>query len=206
MKKILCFGDSNTFGFNPHNGSRYDETSRWSGIVKQKAADFGYEITEAGANNRTAFCNNPAGSLYTGYKILPEYLKNKQFDKIILAVGINDLQKIYNITSDEFEQGMKYFVSLARQKAPESQIILFSPSHIRSNILNSNFRFLFDENSVEKSKQITPVYKKIAKEFKCEFFDLNYLVKTSDIDGLHYEIEAHKTIAENVIKLICLNV
>ena len=33
MKKILCYGDSNTFGFNPKNGGRYDKTTRWSGIL-----------------------------------------------------------------------------------------------------------------------------------------------------------------------------
>ena len=28
MKKILCFGDSNTYGFIPSSGKRYDENSR----------------------------------------------------------------------------------------------------------------------------------------------------------------------------------
>ena len=34
MKKILCYGDSNTFGFNPENGKRFDNLTRWSGILK----------------------------------------------------------------------------------------------------------------------------------------------------------------------------
>jgi lysophospholipase L1-like esterase len=29
MKTILCYGDSNTWGFNPHTGGRYDHKTRW---------------------------------------------------------------------------------------------------------------------------------------------------------------------------------
>ena len=30
MKKIICYGDSNTFGYNPKDGSRFDENIRWT--------------------------------------------------------------------------------------------------------------------------------------------------------------------------------
>ena len=43
MKKILCYGDSNTFGFNPTDLTRYNEDQRWSGILKNKLADKRYE-------------------------------------------------------------------------------------------------------------------------------------------------------------------
>ena len=48
MKNILCFGDSNTFGFNPENGSRYDKNTRWTGILQFLCKDNFHiiEITE----------------------------------------------------------------------------------------------------------------------------------------------------------------
>lgn len=70
MKKILCFGDSNTYGFIPQSGLRYDINTRWTGIL-QTLCNNEFEITEAGCNNRTAFIDNPAGINQTGYKILP---------------------------------------------------------------------------------------------------------------------------------------
>lgn len=200
MKRILCFGDSNTYGYNPHNGSRYDKNTRWTGVL-QKLARENYEIVEAGGNNRTAFSDNPDGIQFTGYKLLPEYLK-ENYETIILAIGINDLQIFYNPTIEEFENGIRAFVSGIVEKTPDSDIIILSPSHITENILKSNFRFLFDEISIEKSKKITPIYEKIAKEYNCKLLDLNKLVNTSKIDGLHYEAEEHKKIAESVIKLI----
>lgn len=200
MKRILCFGDSNTYGYNPHNGNRYDKNTRWTGVL-QKLAGENYEIVEAGGNNRTAFSDNPDGLQFTGYKLLPEYLK-ENYETIILAIGINDLQIFYNPAIEEFENGIRFFVSIAAEQARGSNLILLSPSHINENILKSNFRFLFDEISIEKSKKITLIYEKIAKEYNCKLLDLNKLVNTSKIDGLHYEAEEHKKIAESVIKLI----
>lgn len=200
MKKILCFGDSNTFGYNPNNGSRYNENSRWTGILKNLCKN-NYEIIEAGCNNRTAFSNNPDGIQFTGYMILPEYLK-KFYDIIILAIGINDLQKFYNPTLEEFETGIENLIKKIKEYLPDSNIIILSPSHITENILNSNFRFMFNETSIEKSKQITPIYEKIANEYNCKFLDLNKIVIPSEIDGLHYEVEEHKKIAQSIITLL----
>lgn len=47
MKKILCFGDSNTFGFNPENGKRFDEQTRWAGKLKI-ALKNKFEVIEKG--------------------------------------------------------------------------------------------------------------------------------------------------------------
>jgi lysophospholipase L1-like esterase len=33
--KILCYGDSNTWGYNPKDSSRFDESKRWTGILKK---------------------------------------------------------------------------------------------------------------------------------------------------------------------------
>lgn len=200
MKKILCFGDSNTFGYNPHNGSRYDENSRWTGILKNLCKEK-FEIIEAGCNNRTAFSNNPEGVQFTGYKILSEYLK-EFYDIIIFAIGINDLQKFYNPTLKEFETGIENLIKCIKENLPNNNLIILSPSHITENILNSNFRFMFNQTSIEKSKQITPIYEKIANKYNCKFLDLNKIVTPSEIDGLHYEIEEHKKIAQSIITLL----
>lgn len=200
MKKILCFGDSNTFGYNPNNGSRYNENSRWTGILKNLCKN-NYEIIEAGCNNRTAFSNNPNGIQFTGYKVLPEYLK-EIYDTIIFAIGINDLQKFYNPTLEEFETGIENLIKKIRESLPNCNIIILSPSHITENILNSNFRFMFNQTSIEKSKQITSIYKKIANKYNCKFLDLNKIVIPSEIDGLHYEVEEHKKIAQSIITLL----
>ena len=39
MKQILCFGDSNTWGYNGENGERFPWGVRWTGLLQEKFAD-----------------------------------------------------------------------------------------------------------------------------------------------------------------------
>ena len=36
MKTVVCYGDSNTYGYNPNTGSRYDESIIWTSILQNK--------------------------------------------------------------------------------------------------------------------------------------------------------------------------
>ena len=35
MKTILCYGDSNTYGYDPKTGLRYPRTIRWPGHLQE---------------------------------------------------------------------------------------------------------------------------------------------------------------------------
>ena len=37
MKQIVCFGDSNTYGYIPENGERYPWGVRWTSLLNEKA-------------------------------------------------------------------------------------------------------------------------------------------------------------------------
>ena len=202
MKKVLCFGDSNTFGFIPEKCSRYDKDTRWTGVLQTLCwADF--SIVEGGCNNLTAFVDNPAGVEQTGYKILPEYLKTENFDIVILAIGINDLQRFFNPNLNEFEEGLTKLIEITRNLLPQSEIILVCPSKLDlKGIKRGIFSFQFNEESVEKSFQLPQIYKNIAKKYNCEFVDLNEIVEVSPLDGLHFSAESHKKIAEYLYKVL----
>lgn len=200
MKKVLCFGDSNTYGFVPGKCTRYDKNTRWTGILQSLCRNE-LEVIEAGCNNRTAFIDNPAGIEQTGYKILPKYLKAEYFDIIILAIGVNDLQLFFRPTLEEFEQGIEKLVQITKELSPKSKIILTCPAKLNLDGINNGiFSFQFDEISVEKSYHLPQIYKKLAEKHACKLVDLNEIVKVSPLDGLHFSAESHKTIAENLYK------
>lgn len=200
MKTILCFGDSNTYGFNPKDGSRYDTNSRWSGIFKQNLKDR-FNVIEAGCNNRTCFINNPDGDEQTGTAVIGKYL-TPQIDIIIIALGINDLQKFYNPSLTEIETGVENLINTAKKLNPEAAVIIASPSVIKECILNGYFSIQFDRNSIEKSKLIGNIYKNIAEKANCGYVDFNEVAEVSDIDGLHYDIDNHKKIAKYLTEYI----
>ena len=199
MKKILCFGDSNTYGFNPTNGKRFKEDIRWSGLLKSSLKGL-YTVIEGGCNNRTAFNNNPAGDEFTGYKALKKYL-TLDTNILILSIGINDLQKIYKTTNKDYIEGIRKLLDIAREINPKIEILLTSPSFINENILQSYFSELFDESAIKKSKELHEIYKKIANENNCIFLNLEEVAKTSKIDGLHYDEDGHKKIAQEIANI-----
>ena len=49
MKRILCFGDSLTWGFDPATRTRFDEDSRWP-CVMQQALGGDYKVIEEGTD------------------------------------------------------------------------------------------------------------------------------------------------------------
>lgn len=200
LKKILCFGDSNTYGYIPNNGARYDKNTRWTGVLSLLSHGK-FEIIEDGCNNRTAFAANPAGKIFTGYEILPELLTD-DFDAVVLAIGINDTQFLYNLSSIEIASGVEKLINIVKVKSPQAKILLVAPSILTDDVLNGNFACLFDRTSIEKSRQLPLLYKKIAEKQNIEFFDLNSVAKTSSLDGLHYAPEQHLKIAQVIFTIL----
>lgn len=200
MKKILCFGDSNTYGYIPNNGARYDKNTRWTGILSLLSHGK-FKIIEGGCNNRTAFAANPAGKIFTGYEILPELLTD-DFDAVVLVIGINDTQFLYNLSSIEIASGVEKLINIVKVKSPQAKIILVAPSILTEDVLNGNFACLFDRTSIEKSRQLPLLYQKIAEKQNIEFLDLNSVAKTSSLDGLHYAPEQHLKIAQVIFKIL----
>ena len=194
LKKILCFGDSNTYGYIPNNGARYDKNTRWTGVLSLLSHGK-FEIIEDGCNNRTAFAANSAGKIFTGYEILPELLAD-DFNAVVLAIGINDTQFLYNLSSIEIASGVEKLINIVKVKSPQAKILLVAPSILTDDVLNGNFACLFDRTSIEKSRQLPLLYQKIAEKQNIEFLDLNSVAKTSSLDGLHYAPEQHLKIAQ----------
>ena len=57
MKNILCYGDSNTFGFTLHGG-RHPYDVRWTGRL-QLALGPAYRVIEEGCGGRTTVFEDP---------------------------------------------------------------------------------------------------------------------------------------------------
>lgn len=202
MKKIICYGDSNTFGFNPANGSRYDSNTRWTGVLSKLLCDK-FKIAEEGCNNRTVFFLNPDGVLQSGQKHLPQCLeKHKEFDIFILALGTNDLQKIFDIDEEIVENGLTNTIKLIKKHNPKARIILVPPVILNEDVVNGTFSYQFDEKSIKNSILIQKKYTICAEKENCEIVDFNRYITPSKLDGLHFDEMSHKIMAEQIANQI----
>lgn len=200
MKKIICYGDSNTFGFNPKDGTRFDENTRWTAILQKKLGTE-YEVVNEGACDRTGFVNNPKGFEFSAQRHFPKMIsKIDNIDILIIALGTNDLQFQYSISVGAIEKGLENLIKLAQTKAED--IIIIPPLILSEKILEGSFNFQFDQTSIVKSRKIGRIYRQISNAYHCNYFDINKFTKPSDVDGLHYNEESHKIIGDNLSNLI----
>lgn len=79
--RILCFGDSNTYGYDPRGyfGGRYDAEDRWVDLLAQQT---GHKVINAGANGRE-IPRNPYA-----LRLLAEHAP---VDNFLVMLGTNDL-------------------------------------------------------------------------------------------------------------------
>lgn len=202
MKKILCYGDSNTFGFIPKICGRYDKNTRWSGRLSELLKD-NYEVIEEGMNNRTGFFKNPEGLKQSGGEYLSIYLQNhKDIDICILALGTNDAQFFYNLDRKSAELGLMNLISAIREVNSDTKIVIVPPVKITENILYSGFAMMFNSDSIEKIREVFEVFKIVADKENCYYFDFNEIVSPSQEDGIHYSEASHKIIADKLSEYI----
>lgn len=202
MKKILCYGDSNTYGFMPKTFGRYEKSARWSGILSNLLGD-NFEITEEGMNNRTGFFKNPEGLKQSGGEYLPIYLQNhKDFDICILALGSNDAQIFYDLNKENAIIGLQNLINSVKSANINTKIIIIPPVKITKNILTSGFSMMFNKESIEKIQKIFPIFEQVAQNNNCHYFDFNEFTTPSENDGLHYNMYSHNLIAQKLANFI----
>ena len=100
---ILCYGDSNTWGYSPGGGVRFDADTRWPAVMAGCLGE-GFQIFEEGLNGRTIGSFMPYGNPLNGLEYLERILPGfSDLDMIILYLGINDLFQRDDIGAEEIE-------------------------------------------------------------------------------------------------------
>lgn len=75
MKRILCFGDSNTWGLIPGTDKRFADGVRWTSIIRNDLEQSGYEIIEEGLCGRTTVLRTQTGLAEQATSCSPYFLK-----------------------------------------------------------------------------------------------------------------------------------
>ena len=208
-KRIICFGDSNTWGFNPLDGSRYDENTRWPMVLQNLLGDE-YQIIEEGQNGRTIANSDPwewgckCGMDY----ILPMVESHKPFDLLIIMLGSNDLKAKFHLPAGDIAGSLQNMLMktksfLQYQCGIQPKILIVSPPYLGENLATSPFAPFFDVDTViENSKRLAYWYELVAKQFDCEFLDAAAICKAGEADSLHLMEDGHKALAEGIYRKI----
>lgn len=207
MRRILCYGDSNTWGFTPGTGVRYDTDTRWTAVAQKELGEH-YTIIEEGLNARTTVYLHPRSIGRNGRDFLvPCLISQKPLDLVVLMLGTNDLQwtNVYGAAAGArvLIQDMKLYSHL-----PESSWI-FAEGEGKANILLiappvANAEGVAKDpmkvrcHYAEESLLFASEYEKVAKETGVHFLDSALYTEASPVDGLHLTPESHVALGKAV--------
>ena len=202
MKTVVCFGDSNTWGYTPETGFRYSFDERWPGVVQGQLTTQ-VRIIEEGLNGRTTAFDEPFRTGRDGSKaLLPTLESHRPLDLLIIALGANDLQPLYSATGYDSGRGLEKLIAIAKrskagpnERAPEILVIAptrFDPScEVVKRLLpgaEPKFSALLDE------------YKTVTTSNTCHYMDSNECIVVSTVDGVHIDASNQKKLGLAVAK------
>lgn len=202
-KRILCYGDSNTWGTiaewqdTDSPSRRYPAPIRWPGVMA-KALGEGYCVLEEGVEGRTTMYPTDEDPWTRGDTHLQACLiKHRPLDLAVLKLGVNDLKKVFNEQRVRLGDGMQRLIDIVRA-CPECgnpQILLVAEAPIRHPEGRQNFYEARDgENGCALSRQFAPVYRELAERNGCYFADAGLVGENDPADGLHLTAESHRRV------------
>ncbi len=197
-KKVLCYGDSNTWGYIPVTKQRYPLMVRWTSLLQQKLGH-NYWIIEEGLNSRTTDLDDKDKIGKNGLTYLIPCLEtHNPIDLVILFLGTNDLKERYDRKPHQISQAIDELVKVIKKRAINKEnnsprILLVSPPLVDESVLGVQEKY---KGAQKKSEQLGALYKKIADKRNTLFIDLAEYVDPSKKDGYHFEPEAHAKVAE----------
>jgi lysophospholipase L1-like esterase len=185
--KILCYGDSNTWGFSPVNGSRFPEDIRWPGVLRRCLGQ-GFTVVEDGLNGRTLGAFGMEGSPLNGSEHLITLLRaTESLDLLILYLGINDLFVDPHIASEALVEELEDVVDDVRKVWKRLSLLVMAPLPV--NVGREYDRYYHEQ--IEKSFELGEAFEHVAARMGCHFLDPSRVISASRRDGVHIEAEEH---------------
>jgi lysophospholipase L1-like esterase len=202
MRTVLCFGDSNTWGFDPATGERFLRDLRWPGRLQAALGDE-WHVVEEGLNGRTATLDSPVAPGKNGLAYLEPCLdSHAPLDAVLIALGTNDLAERYGLTATDVARAaarLGHVVSKSDAgvdgRAPLP--ILVCPPPVGDTGWGEDWA-----GAPAKSAVLSERFRAVADEDGYELIDLGEVTRFSDIDGIHLDTAGHAAVAEHVSRAL----
>jgi len=197
MKTVLCYGDSNTWGYDPATRARYPPDVRWTGVLATRLGTE-FRLVEEGLNGRTTRWDDPIETGRNGLTYLrPCIESHRPLDLIVIMLGTNDLKRRFDLSASDIAQSAAELAEMASRLAQEpdgshAKVLLVAPPAVTTL---TEFDQMFD-GAREKSRQFSHYYRLAAGWHHLPFFDAGAVIVSSEKDGIHFDPEEHCKLGE----------
>lgn len=201
--KILCFGDSNTYGISPIDGKRLAVNERWPGILAEQLGS-AHLVIEAGQPNKTLVKDPPFDGDKSGLKYLKTYLEEDLLDVIIIQLGTNDLKARFDLTPKQVTDGLERLLTDIKnnykQVGKPTKVVILSPVKV---IATGQYQTIY-KGAEQKSQALVAYFSELSKNYQCEFIDCYSFIEPCKKEGVHLHCREHKMLAKAVYKMLTI--
>lgn len=211
MATIVCFGDSNTWGYCVERAAdpvpRLPRENRWVSVMAQTLGP-GHVVVPEGLPGRTTVFDDPVhGEHLNGRRLLRACLEShKPVNVLVVLLGTNDLQSRYSASAWEIAQGAGALLDLATQsgcgpdgRAP--QPVLIAPPPTRVAGLGALTDDLFKEADA-KSVHFDTAFAAVAAERGIAYLNAGDVIESSPLDGVHWSSESHRILGQEIAAVV----
>lgn len=203
MRRILCFGDSNTYGYSPVDGQRFGDDINWPGVLNQLLGDK-FEVINEGKNGRTIAFDDPYNEGCNGMNDIQDCIeRNKPVELVVIMLGTNDLKVYFDAMPQDIADNLLDMCKLVQENT-DAKLIIASPMLLGDQIEFSPLHLEFGRTQVDYSFELAPAFQRVAQAVDAEFIDLAMVAMSSDVDCLHLMPEEHAKIAQAMKEKVLL--
>ena len=194
---IICYGDSNTYGYDPQSltGGRYPENIRWTGILQEKS---GWLIKNHGVNGRCIPHNS--SQIHFFCEQLRDWCKIKGTVRIWIMLGTNDLLTEKGFTAEDTGNRMKKFLQVLVQQQEinnrEMKVRLIAPPPVKRGA------WVDEERICREAEKLDKIYSKVAEELNMDFTGTGDWEIPVAYDGVHFSQEGHRKFADKLLEIL----
>lgn len=207
MQHILVYSDSLSWGIIPTTRKRLQFEQRWPGFMELSLCAAGQKVrvVEDCLNGRRTAWDDPFKPGRNGLDGLGQRIEiHSPLDLIVLMLGTNDFQSMHEHNAWHSSQGIAALVSTIRTapiepNMPVPQILVLAPPPIRTPKGPIAPKF---EGGETKCIGLSTAYRVVCEELGCHFFDAGSVITSSNIDGVHLDLEQHAILGHAVAKIV----
>ena len=177
--KILCIGDSNTYGYDPRSylGDRYPSEVRWTDRLNK------WDVINCGVNGMT---------VPREYSRYVAQVRINEPDLVIVMLGTNDFFR--GLSAERIAERMDRFLDSISGVA--KQILLISPPVLQCG------EWVQDDDMLEESQELGKQYRELADRKGCLFADSEEWGIGMTFDGVHFSPEGHEVFAQKLEEIL----
>lgn len=183
---ILCYGDSNTYGYDPRSyfGDRYPAESRWVDILAEKT---GQITVNEGENGREIPRREEE------FRQFQDLLAQSRADCLIVMLGGNDLLQGASpaTAAERMEQFLSRIAGIEKDR-----ILLVGPPPKKLGA------WVPDESLIRDSEELCAAYEQLAGKLGIRYVDAGGWDIELCYDGVHFTEQGHEAFAEGMAEYL----